>query len=86
MQANSAVSPMKMPMTPDSASRPKAEASRLRQPPLASAMAHSSRAAKNMRQRLNAMAPRRCAAGAENNAAMAQQAAATSASASGRSM
>lgn len=86
MQANSAVSPMKMPIRPDSASRPKAAVSRLRQPPPASASAQSSAAANSMRQRLKAKAPRRCDAGAENSAATAQQVAAASASASGLGM
>ena len=83
MQANSAVSPMKMPTTPERPSRPTAAASRSRQPPPAKASAQRIALANSMRQRLKANAPRRCAGGAEKRLDTAQLAAATTASASG---
>ena len=84
MQANRAVSPTKMPISPESASKPMAEACKLCQPPLASASVQSSSVANAMRRRLKPMAPSRCVGPTEKVLAVAQQVAASKAMSSGR--
>jgi hypothetical protein len=84
MHANRAVSPKKMPIKPETPSQSQALPAKEPQVPLCQAKAHKSTLANNMRQRLNANAPKRCAGGAENKLEKAQQPAAIRAKASGR--
>ncbi len=83
MQANSTVSPMKMPIKPDSTSTPTSARFRLSQVPAKVAQPPSITVANTMRQRVKAKAPILRATGAENSAASAQQAAAKTARDSG---
>jgi hypothetical protein len=84
MQANKAVSPKKIPIRPETPSHSQALLAKEPQLPLCQAKAHKSALANNMRQRLKANAPKRCAGGAENKLENAQQPAAIRAMASGR--
>ena len=79
MQTNRAVSPIKMPINPDSTNSATPSLGRLRQPPVASAAPHSTTLANAMRHRVKANAPMRAEADAENKLAAAQQAAASKA-------
>jgi hypothetical protein len=84
MHANKAVSPKKIPIRPETPSHSQALLANEAHVPLCQARAHKSALANNMRQRLNANAPKRWAGGAENKLEKAQQPAAIRARASGR--
>ena len=84
MQANRAVSPMKMPIRPETTRRPTAGPSRLRHWPVKAASAHKSVSAKKRRQRVKANAPMLLDALAEKRLPTAQQRAASAARISGR--
>ena len=84
MHAKSAVSPIKMPIRPETTRRPTAGPSRLRHCPVKAASAHKSVSAKNSRQRVKANAPMRLEALAEKMLPTAQQRAASAARISGR--
>jgi hypothetical protein len=79
MQANKAVSPMKMPINPDKANHATLGPSKLRHSPVYKATAHSKTRAKNKRQRVKEKAPNWLAAVAENKLPKAQHKAAKAA-------
>jgi hypothetical protein len=79
MQANKAVSPMKMPIKPDKANQATLGPSKLRHSPVYKAKAHSNVSAKNKRQRVKEKAPNWLAAVAENKLPKAQHKAAKAA-------
>lgn len=79
MHANKAVSPTKIPIKPDSASKAMLPPSKLRQCPVDKANAQSRLSAKNKRQRVKAKAPMRLAAVAENKLPTAHDKAASAA-------
>ena len=82
MQANKAVSPMKIPIKPDKASKPTLAPSRVRHCPVKAVKAHSKVRAKNKRQRVKANAPMRLDAAAENKLPTAHDKAASAAKSS----